>query len=144
MQDKRPKQDGKQDLKTNYLGKEQPPQTGRDWRICCEQNICPPRTKPPHCGKQEKPTHHNANKARQYKRPEMRHVKGEGTPTPCNKSVARSVFAENSLQGTPVHAQTAGSFRDIPPALLVDALNMLPSDAVCAHRVLWRWWHTVT
>ena len=42
-----------------------------------------------------------------------------------------------------MHAKPARRFRYIAPALFIDALDMLPADAVCAHRVLWRCRHAL-
>ena len=54
------------------------------------------------------------------------------------------MLTENPLQGPAVHAKPARRFRYIAPALFVNALDMLPANAVGAHRVLWWCRHAVT
>src|SRR5579863_3529450 len=49
---------------------------------------------------------------------------------------ARRALGENALQSAPVHRELARGFRDIAIAGLVDALNMLPADAIGGHRML--------
>ena len=53
------------------------------------------------------------------------------------------MFAEYPLQRPPVHPKTACRLRHIAPALLIDTLNMFPTHAVRAHRVLGRSRHAV-
>ena len=53
-------------------------------------------------------------------------------------SLTRSAFAENPLQRAPVHTEPACSFRDVMFAQIIDSLNVLPTDAVRGHRIVWR------
>src|SRR3974390_3226869 len=45
----------------------------------------------------------------------------------------RRPLGQDSLQRTPVHAEPPRRLRDIAPAELVDALNMLPAHSVGGH-----------
>ena len=57
--------------------------------------------------------------------------------------LARRVLGQNALQGAPVHLQAPRRLGHVPITLFIDALDMLPADAVSAHRVLWRCRHAL-
>jgi hypothetical protein len=50
----------------------------------------------------------------------------------------RRALGEDALQRAPVHVEAARGFRDVPIAQFVNALDMLPADAVGRHWIFRR------
>src|SRR5512145_2200397 len=60
------------------------------------------------------------------------------TTVAVHNASARRAFGQDALQGAPVHVEAPRRLADIVAAQFVDALDVLPADAVGAHRVFRR------
>src|SRR5450432_2467104 len=55
--------------------------------------------------------------------------------TAARALLPRRALGEDALQGAAMHVQPTRGFRDVAVAHLVDALDVLPADAVRRHRI---------
>src|SRR5262245_26886183 len=64
-------------------------------------------------------------------------VRGPSLPT-LALALPRRALRQNPLQGPSMHVQPPRRFADIVPTQLIDALDMLPANAIRAHGIIRR------